>query len=174
MSNPAYGALPNPSAAQPLRHPDQRFLDSEAFTNKFASHLSGPMEKVTRRTMKRWSGTSNEAVRGHLRTLISSIELSADHADLGGILNGFSLSESGALAASVEKTGQAIDTTYMSTTRLVCRLWPSDVRALTINVAHRLKTLSKHGRSLSTSMPNSQVSSRSYWSIAIKSMSSTR
>ena len=32
------------------------FLDSEVFTNKFAAHLSGPMEKVTRRTMKRWSG----------------------------------------------------------------------------------------------------------------------
>ncbi|KAF8492493.1 sorting nexin-41 [Gautieria morchelliformis] len=99
-TNPAYNALPNPSAAQPLRHPDQRFLDSEAFTNKFASHVGGPMEKVTRRTMKRWS------------------ELSADHADLGGILNGFSLSESGPLAASIEKTGQAIDATYMSTTRL--------------------------------------------------------
>ncbi|KAF8582732.1 hypothetical protein K439DRAFT_1391263 [Ramaria rubella] len=99
-SNPAYNALPNPSAAQPLRHADQRFLDSEAFTNKFASHINGPMEKVSRRTMKRWS------------------ELSTDHADLGGILNGFSLSENGALAASIEKTGQAIDATYMSTTRL--------------------------------------------------------
>ncbi|KAF8517988.1 hypothetical protein BU17DRAFT_91413 [Hysterangium stoloniferum] len=100
MSNPAYDALPNPSAAQPLRHPDQRFLDSEAFTNKFASHLNSPMEKVTRRTMKRWS------------------ELSADHADLGAILNGFSLSETGPLAASLEKSGQAIDATYLSTVRL--------------------------------------------------------
>lgn len=52
----AYAALPSPSAAHPLRRPDQRFLDSEAFTNKFASHVSGPMEKVTRRTMRRWSG----------------------------------------------------------------------------------------------------------------------
>lgn len=52
----AYAALPNPSAAHPLRRPDQRFLDSEVFTNKFAAHMSGPMEKVTRRTMKRWSG----------------------------------------------------------------------------------------------------------------------
>ena len=31
-------------------------MDSEVFTNKFAAHLGGPMEKVTRRTMKRWSG----------------------------------------------------------------------------------------------------------------------
>ena len=52
----AYAALPNPSAAHPLRKPDQRFLDSEVFTNKFAAHLSGPMEKVTRRSMKRWAG----------------------------------------------------------------------------------------------------------------------
>ncbi|GJJ11248.1 hypothetical protein Clacol_005480 [Clathrus columnatus] len=99
-SNPAYNALPNTSAAQPLRHPDQRFLDSEAFTNKFASHLNGPMEKVSRRTLKRWS------------------ELSTDHADLGAILNASSLSESGHLATAMEKTGQAIDATYMSTVRL--------------------------------------------------------
>ena len=54
--SPAYAALPSPSAAAPLRHPDQRFLDSEAFTNKFSSHLGGTMEKVTRRTLKRWAG----------------------------------------------------------------------------------------------------------------------
>ena len=52
----AYAVLPSPSASQQLRRPDQRFLDSEVFTNKFAAHLSGPMEKVTRRSMKRWSG----------------------------------------------------------------------------------------------------------------------
>ena len=55
-ASPAYAALPNPSAAHPLRNPDQRFLDSEAFTHKFSSHISGPMEKVTRRVNKRWSG----------------------------------------------------------------------------------------------------------------------
>lgn len=52
----AYQALPNPSPAHPLRNPDQRFLDSEVFTNKFAAHISGPMEKVSRRSVKRWSG----------------------------------------------------------------------------------------------------------------------
>ena len=35
--------------------------------------------------------------------------------------NGFSLNESGELAASIEKTGQAIDATYMNTVRLVSR-----------------------------------------------------
>jgi len=103
-ASPAYAALPNPSAAHPLRHPDQRFLDSEAFTNKFANHVSGPMEKVTRRVVKRWSDHAQ------------------DHADLGASLNGFSLNETGALSAAIEKTGQAIDATYMSTAKLLQEL----------------------------------------------------
>ncbi|KAF5338617.1 hypothetical protein D9611_012815 [Ephemerocybe angulata] len=97
----AYSALPNPSAAHPLRRPDQRFLDSEAFTIKFANHMSGPMEKVTRRVVKRWS------------------DYAQDHADLGATLNGFSLNESNELASAIEKTGQAVDTTYVSTTKLL-------------------------------------------------------
>ncbi|TFK91741.1 hypothetical protein K466DRAFT_514818 [Polyporus arcularius HHB13444] len=97
----AYAALPNPSAAHPLRRPDQRFLDSEVFTNKFAAHLGGPMEKVTRRTMKRWS------------------EFAQDYSELGATLNGFSLNETGQLSTAIEKTGQAVDATYMSTTKLL-------------------------------------------------------
>ncbi|RPD64304.1 hypothetical protein L226DRAFT_544894 [Lentinus tigrinus ALCF2SS1-7] len=97
----AYAALPNPSAAHPLRRPDQRFLDSEVFTNKFAAHMSGPMEKVTRRTMKRWS------------------EFAQDYSELGATLNGFSLNETGQLSTAIEKTGQAVDATYMSTTKLL-------------------------------------------------------
>ncbi|KLO17960.1 hypothetical protein SCHPADRAFT_913377 [Schizopora paradoxa] len=100
-ASPAYSALPSPTGTHPLRRPDQRFLDSEAFTNKFASHVSGPMEKVTRRTMKRWT------------------DFATDNADLGAVLNGFSLNESGPLAAALEKTGQAIDATYIATTHLV-------------------------------------------------------
>ncbi|KAJ3994937.1 hypothetical protein F5050DRAFT_1770750 [Lentinula boryana] len=103
-ASPAYTALPNPSAAHPLRNPDQRFLDSEAFTNKFAVHISGPMEKVTRRTVKRWS------------------EFAQDHAELGAALNGSSLNESGPLSSAIEKTGQAVDATYMSTTKLAQEL----------------------------------------------------
>ncbi|KAJ7880313.1 hypothetical protein B0H14DRAFT_2707385 [Mycena olivaceomarginata] len=103
-ASPAYAALPNPSAAHPLRNPDQRFLDSEAFTSKFANHVSGPMEKVTRRTLKRWSDQAQ------------------DHADLGAALNGFSLHESGELSGAIEKTGQAVDATYVSTTKLLQEL----------------------------------------------------
>ncbi|OBZ66506.1 Sorting nexin-41 [Grifola frondosa] len=93
----AYAALPNPSPAHPLRRPDQRFLDSEVFTNKFAAHLGGPMEK----------GHSMEA------------DFSQDHSELGATLNGFSLNETGQLSTAIEKTGQAIDTSYMSTTKLL-------------------------------------------------------
>lgn len=60
-ASPAYSVLSNPSAAHPLRNPDQRFLDSEAFTYKFANHLSGPMEKITRRVIKRWTGTKKDS-----------------------------------------------------------------------------------------------------------------
>jgi sorting nexin-41/42 len=52
----------------------------------------------------------------------SVIDYSQDHMELGAIWNGFSLNENGELAAAIEKTGQAIDTTYMSTSRLV-RPW---------------------------------------------------
>ncbi|KAH9935857.1 uncharacterized protein BXZ73DRAFT_100332 [Epithele typhae] len=98
---PAYAALSNPSAAHPLRRPDQRFLESEGFTNKFAVHMSGPMEKVTRRTMKRWS------------------DLAQDHTELGATLNGFSLNETGQLSTAIEKTGQAIDANHLSTMKLL-------------------------------------------------------
>jgi len=52
-------------------------------------------------------------------------ELAQDHRELGATLNGFSLIEQrpdepqGHLSAALEKTGQANDTTYASTTKLV-------------------------------------------------------
>ncbi|KAF9648877.1 hypothetical protein BDM02DRAFT_3155531 [Thelephora ganbajun] len=105
-ASPAYQALPNPSPTHPLRNPDQRFLDSEVFTSRFAAHISGPMEKVSRRTMKRWS------------------DLAQDYQELGAALNGFSLNEQvlneqqGHLSAALEKTGQANDATCASTIKL--------------------------------------------------------
>jgi hypothetical protein len=92
------------------------------------------MEKVTRRTMKRWSGWFLTLIRvafsllSHLRlhwffcSLSHTplvVEYAQDHMELGAIWNGFSLNESGELATAVEKTGQAVDATYMTTTRLV-------------------------------------------------------
>jgi hypothetical protein len=50
---------------------------------------------------------------------LSAIDYSQDHMELGAIWNGFSLNETGELAAAIEKTGQAIDSSCMSTVRLV-------------------------------------------------------
>lgn len=41
-------------------------------------------------------------------------ESSSDYAELGAVLNGFSLSESGLLASAIERTGQAADSTFMA------------------------------------------------------------
>ena len=79
------------------------------------------MEKVTRRVIKRWSGMSCCLSFGYIfnETFVDPIEYSHDHADLGAALNGFSLNETGALSGAIEKTGQTVDATYMSTTKLV-------------------------------------------------------
>jgi hypothetical protein len=47
------------------------------------------------------------------------LDYTQDHSELGAALNGFSLNETGPLASALEKTGQAVDATYMSTARLV-------------------------------------------------------
>jgi hypothetical protein len=39
--------------------------------------------------------------------------------ELGAVWNSFCLNEMGELAAAIDKTGQAMDTTYVNTTRLV-------------------------------------------------------
>lgn len=103
-ASPAYAHLPLPSSVSSLRQPNQRFIDSEAFTNRFANHLSGSMEKVNRRLMRRWT------------------EASMDYAELGAILNGFSLTESGQLATAIERTGQAADAAYIATGQML-RTW---------------------------------------------------
>ena len=46
-------------------------------------------------------------------------EFAQDYSELGATLNGFSLNETGQLSTAIEKTGQAVDATYMSTTKLV-------------------------------------------------------
>lgn len=53
---------------------------------------------------------------------VSAIDYSQDHMELGAIWNGFSLNETGELAAAIEKTGQTIDATYLNTVRLVSRV----------------------------------------------------
>ncbi|GMK58488.1 hypothetical protein CspeluHIS016_0505200 [Cutaneotrichosporon spelunceum] len=104
----AHHLLPNPSPTHPLHRPDQRFFESEQFTDKFHQHLQGNMEKVNRLTTKRWS------------------EHATDMSELGAQWNGFSLSEKGELATAIEKVGQAVDTDYLATTELL-KEWETSV-----------------------------------------------
>lgn len=80
---------------------DPYFVHFENTTKELENLLQGPMEKVNRRLLQHL---------GHW---------GEDMADLGARFNAFSLSEqSQSLAAAVEKTGQAVDSTYIGTTEL--------------------------------------------------------
>nr|AIC33796.1 Phox domain protein [Puccinia cf. psidii AE-2014] len=111
-----FSHLPVPSSSSvPLQDPDQRFYDSEVFTQKFSSHLTGSLEKINRRLMKRWQ------------------DHATDQAELGGVLNGFALVEGSivgdgqmstqeaaeATSAAIERTGQAVDGFYVATNAML-------------------------------------------------------
>ncbi|WVQ97451.1 hypothetical protein IAU59_004564 [Kwoniella sp. CBS 9459] len=97
----AHHLLPTPSPTHPLRQPEQRFMDSEIFTEKFQNHFTGTMEKVNRRVTKRWG------------------ERAQDMSELGAVWNGFSLVEQGKLGLAVEKVGQAVDAEFLATAALL-------------------------------------------------------
>ncbi|WWC66257.1 uncharacterized protein I206_100158 [Kwoniella pini CBS 10737] len=97
----AHHLLPTPSTSHPLKQPDQRFVDSEIFTEKFQNHFTGTMEKVNRRVTKRWT------------------ERAGDMSELGAVWNGFSLVEQGKLGEAIEKVGQAVDQEYLATAALL-------------------------------------------------------
>ncbi|KAM0749327.1 PX-domain-containing protein [Meredithblackwellia eburnea MCA 4105] len=105
-----FASLPLPPSGTPLQNPDQRFLDSEAFTAKFSSHLSGSMEKVNRRLVKRWS------------------DAAADWGEMGGGMNGFALrmgeDGSGGLEEAIEKCGMAVDGGFTNTNAML-QAWES-------------------------------------------------
>ncbi|GAA5852366.1 hypothetical protein JCM8547_006756 [Rhodosporidiobolus lusitaniae] len=100
-----FASLPIPNSSANLRHPDQRFLDSELFTNKFSSHLAGSLEKVNRRLMKRWT------------------DAAGDWGEMGGGLNGFALrmgeDGTGGLDEATEKVGMAVDSGYTLTNTML-------------------------------------------------------
>lgn len=80
---------------------DPYFINFESSTRELELLLQGSIEKVNRRTLEHLS------------------KLSADLAELGARYNGFSLSEQSTLvAAAIERVGQAVDSTYISTEEL--------------------------------------------------------
>ncbi|KAG9246945.1 hypothetical protein BJ878DRAFT_494900 [Calycina marina] len=87
---------------------DPYFINFESATKDLELLLTGPIEKVNRRTLT------------HLSTL------SQDLSELGARFNGFSLSEtSPSLASAIEKIGQAADYSYLATEELAGTLGAS-------------------------------------------------
>lgn len=79
---------------------DPYFYNYETATKDYESLLTGSIEKVNRRILKRLS------------------ELATDYSELGARYNCFSLSETGTLATSIERVGQAVDSSYIATEEL--------------------------------------------------------
>ncbi|TQS38102.1 hypothetical protein Golomagni_01401 [Golovinomyces magnicellulatus] len=80
---------------------DPYFVNFESAGKELELLLTGPLEKINRRTLN------------HLSSL------SLDFAELGARFNGFALSESSnSLASAIERVGQAIDTSYLATEEL--------------------------------------------------------
>ncbi|OAL48286.1 hypothetical protein IQ07DRAFT_95413 [Pyrenochaeta sp. DS3sAY3a] len=80
---------------------DPYFVNFENSSKELENLLQGPMEKVNRRLLMHLGNWGE------------------DMADLGARFNAFSLSEqSQTLAAAIEKTGQAVDSTYIGTAEL--------------------------------------------------------
>ncbi|KAG0005530.1 Sorting nexin, cytoplasm-to-vacuole targeting pathway/endosomal sorting, partial [Modicella reniformis] len=86
----------------PPMRPDPRFVDSEVFTHKFYLQLSGSVER------------SKKVVR-------KLGEIAQDNSELGANLNGFSLSENQCvpLSRAIERTGQAVDSSFIATSTLI-------------------------------------------------------
>ncbi|CAG8978353.1 hypothetical protein HYALB_00012488 [Hymenoscyphus albidus] len=80
---------------------DPYFINFEASSKELETLLTGPIERVNRRTLTHLSN------------------MSADLSELGARYNGFSLSEpSPSLAAAIERVGQAVDSSYIATEEL--------------------------------------------------------
>lgn len=101
----AHSYLPVPPSSARLRvEEDPTFQNAETNAKDYEGVIVGGLEKVNRKIIKRYS---EEAV---------------DLSELGAKFNAFSLEEHFALASSIEKVGQAIDNTYISTEALIAAL----------------------------------------------------
>ncbi|KAJ2448048.1 Sorting nexin, cytoplasm-to-vacuole targeting pathway/endosomal sorting [Coemansia sp. RSA 2336] len=97
--------VPIPSTLAPIKNIEARWMDCELFTNKYANHFSGTIEKNERRIYRKLG------------------ELSSDYAELGATLNGFSLLDHPEmLAAAIERAGQAIDSSYIEIGELLTQM----------------------------------------------------
>lgn len=93
-----FGRFPPDSQNMSEQELDNYFIAFESSTKELEQLLTGPIEKVNRRTLQ------------HLSNFAS------DLAELGARYNGFSLSEqSPSLAAAIERIGQAADSSYLAT-----------------------------------------------------------
>ncbi|KAF2803621.1 sorting nexin-like protein-41 [Mytilinidion resinicola] len=96
-----FGRFPPTSQNLSEEQLDPYFVNFETSSRDLEALLQGSMEKVNRRTLT------------HLTSW------GEDMAELGAKFNAFSLSEqSQSLAAAIEKTGQAVDSTYIATAEL--------------------------------------------------------
>ncbi|ORX68808.1 hypothetical protein DL89DRAFT_247776 [Linderina pennispora] len=95
--------VPVPSTLAPIRNVEARWMDCELFTNRYSNQFSGVVEKSERKIYRKLG------------------ELSGDYAELGAVLNGFSLLDNQRedLAAAIEKAGQAIDSSYIEINALL-------------------------------------------------------
>lgn len=105
---PSIGRFPNDKLQLSDADLDPFFIKFEALSKELELLLTGPLERINRRTLN------------HLSSL------SLDFAELGARFNGFALSEaSSSLAAAIERVGQAIDTSYLATEELSSSLGAS-------------------------------------------------
>jgi hypothetical protein len=93
-------------------------MDSEAFTDKFAHHLSSVMERVNRRVVKRWGERAHGA--SEMGAIVNGLSLDLDDGATKELTEGVGAGTRGVQEA-VEKFGQAIDAEHMSTALLVSR-----------------------------------------------------
>lgn len=96
-----FGRFPPETREMSEEELDPYFVHFETSSKDLESLLQGPMEKVNRRLLMHLGNWGE------------------DMADLGARFNAFSLSEqTQTLASAIEKTGQAVDSTYIATTEL--------------------------------------------------------
>lgn len=105
--SPAHTYLPIPSSSAKLKGivSDTTFDEAEQNAKEYEAIIVNGLEKINRRISKRYS------------------DMASDYSELGAKFNGFSLEESNEnLANAIEKIGQAVDNTYISTEALVTSL----------------------------------------------------